>query len=217
MLEIKKTITNYVPFIVPAIKASVFGLKYQFSKSHVRKLIQDGQEIFIEIGAGNKKGKDGWTTIDVTENCDIFWDLRNGIPFPDESIKKIYSSHFFEHLSFKEGQLFLDECRRVLAPRGTFSICVPNAKLYIELYLNPDSISKERFLGYKPADNKTTAIDFINYAAYMDGQHKYMFDQENLLHILESKQFNNVRLRSFDPSIDMEARDFESIYAEAEK
>jgi hypothetical protein len=51
----------------------------------------------------------------------------------------------------------------------------------------------------------------------MDGHHKYMFDEENLLHILQAKGFKNVRLRDFDPELDIKERDFESIYAEAEK
>ncbi len=51
----------------------------------------------------------------------------------------------------------------------------------------------------------------------MDGRHKYMFDEENLIHILTSKGFKNVHQRKFDPDIDLKERDFESIYAEATK
>ena len=47
--------------------------------------------------------------------------------------------------------------------------------------------------------------------------HKYLYDEENLVLILESKGFKNVRLRNFDPSLDLKERDFESIYAEAQK
>jgi predicted SAM-dependent methyltransferase len=119
---------------------------------------------------GRRQGrKEGWVTIDITKNCDVFWDLRKGLPFPDQSITKIYSSHFFEHLSFKESQQLLDECRRVLVPGGTFSICVPNARLYIEAYLKSDSLVEKRFFEYKPAYNNTTRIDYVNYTAYMDG------------------------------------------------
>jgi hypothetical protein len=53
--------------------------------------------------------------------------------------------------------------------------------------------------------------------AYMDGHHKQMFDEDKLLFVLRSKGFKNVRLRPFDPSLDLEARDYESIYGEAEK
>jgi predicted SAM-dependent methyltransferase len=198
------------------VKRIYFYLRQQLSRQKVKYLIRDRKRIFLEVGAGNKKGVNDWFTIDLKRNCDIFWDLRKGIPFPDESVSKIYSSHFFEHLTFSEGQNFLDECLRVLTKGGIFSICVPNARLYIEAYLNSD-LDTEKFFDYKPAYNNTTKIDYVNYTAYMDGQHKYMFDQENLIYILESKGMRNVHLREFDPSIDLEERDYESIYAEAEK
>lgn len=67
------------------------------------------------------------------------------------------------------------------------------------------------------AYNNTSRIDYVNYIAYMDGHHKYMFDEQNLIVILENKGFRNVRLRNFDPSLDLKERDFESIYAEAQK
>ncbi len=191
--------------------------KYEKSKRYSNQLLKRKKEIFLEVGAGDKKGEHGWVTIDMSRNCDIYWDLRKGLPFPNESISKIYSSHFFEHLSFKEGQTFLDDCLRVLIPGGTFSICVPNARKFIEAYLKSDSLDNIYLIRYKPAYNNTTKIDYINYTAYMDGQHKYMFDEENLIYILKSKGFRNVHLREFEPDLDLKKRDLESIYAEAEK
>jgi len=198
------------------IKPAFLLFKHQVSRKKINSLLKEKEKIFLEVGAGDKKGSNGWLTVDVTKNCDIFWDLRKGLPFPDESISKIYSSHFFEHLTYKEGQGFLDECLRVLLPGGQFSICVPNARIYIEAYLNSE-LDTNKFFGWKPAYNNTTKIDYVNFTAYMDGHHKYMFDEENLIHILQSKGMKNVHLREFDPSIDLKERDFESIYAEAEK
>jgi predicted SAM-dependent methyltransferase len=217
LLKLKRLIIKISPFILPAIRAGVSVAKQQLSQRHVRRILKEKSEIFVELGAGDRKGEGGWVTIDITKNCDIFWDLSRGLPFPDESITKLYSSHFFEHLSFKEGQQLFDECRRVLVPGGTFSICVPNARVYIEAYLKSDSLDESQFFGYRPAYNHTTKIDYVNYTAYMDGHHKYMFDEENLIHILKSKGFSNVHLRHFDPGLDLKERDFESIYAEAEK
>jgi predicted SAM-dependent methyltransferase len=181
----------------------------------IRSLLKGKQKLYIEVGAGNKKGDNGWITIDLTKNCDIFWDLRKGLPFPDESISKIYSSHFLEHLSFKEGQSFLQECLRVLIKKGLFSICVPNARLYLEAYANNKSL--DHYCKYKSAYNNTTKIDYVNYISYMDGHHKYMFDEENLLFILKNAGFNSVHLRDFNPNLDLIQRDYESIYAEGEK
>ena len=202
------------------VKAVLRALRGQIrevgSRLHIRKMLKRNAPLFIEVGAGDKKGVNGWITVDIAESCDVYWDLRNGIPFPNGSISKLYSSHFFEHLSFREGQAFLDECLRVLTPVGTFSICVPNARIYVEAYLNPTAETRKYFQ-HMPSYNRTTKIDYINYMAYMSGHHKYMFDEENLIHILTHKGFRNARLRKFDGEIDLRERDYESIYAEAEK
>jgi predicted SAM-dependent methyltransferase len=149
--------------------------------------------------------------------CALHCDLAKGIPFPAQSVTAIYSSHVFEHLTYKEAQILLEECLRVLIPGGKFSICVPNARLYLSAYLNNRDITDECFFEYGPAYNRTTRLDYVNYVAYMDGEHKYMFDEENLVYILQQKGFKDARLRSFDKSLDREARDHESIYAEGYK
>jgi len=99
---------------------------------------------------------------------------------------------------------------------GNFSICIPNEKLYIEAYLNSQNLDESQFFGHKPAFNNTTKIDYINYRAYMDGHHKYMFDEENIIFLLKSKGLKNVRVRMFDSNLDLKERDFESIYFQVE-
>jgi len=199
-----------------ALKPIYLQLKYRKTKLMIPLYLNKEKKIFIELGSGNKKGKNGWLTIDCRDKCDLFWDLNKGIPFPNESISKIYSSHFFEHLSYKEAQKLLDESLRVLIPGGKFLISVPNSKIYIDAYVK-SSLDKEKFIVWNDAFNNTTKIDYINYIAYMDGVHKYMFDEENLLHILKVKGFNDVKLRVFDSQIDLKSRDYESIYAQGIK
>ena len=215
--KIKEIIKRKIPFILAALRSAKSYLGQIFSKSKIKQLMKGRDRIYLEVGAGNKKGENGWVTIDMTEHCDIYWDLRKGIPFPDSSISKIYSSHFLEHLTFKEGQIFLAECLRVLTPGGNFSICIPNARLYIEAYMNNRVLDADPYFGHKPALNNTTKIDYVNYMAYMDGHHKYMFDEENIIFLLNSMGFQNARARKFDSSLDLKERDFESIYVEAEK
>jgi predicted SAM-dependent methyltransferase len=215
--KLKEFTKGYLPFVAPIVREVATFVKHGSSKKEVRRLLKERSEIFVELGSGDKKGKGGWITIDMAKNCDIFWDLRKGLPFPDESLQRIYSSHFFEHLSYKETQQFLVECKRALIPGGNFSICVPNAKIYLEAYVGGKTLDPGEYFSYKPAYNHTTRIDYANYVAYMDGEHKYMFDEENILCILESKGFKNVRLRQFDPSLDLKERDYGSIYAAAEK
>jgi predicted SAM-dependent methyltransferase len=187
-------------------------------KKQINKQIKTSPFVQIEIGSGEKIGENGWLTLDFI-GTDINWDLRNGMPFDNDTIDEIYSSHLFEHLTFNEASVLFDECKRVLKPHGVFSICVPNSKRYIDAYFNKD---QDFWKNEQPdflinAYNKTTLIDYINYIAYMDGHHKYMFDEENLVYILISHGFKNVKVRDFDINIDMLDRDFESIYAIANK
>jgi len=177
----------------------------------VAELVASGRALRIELGEP-AAGRNGWITIDVTETCDLCWDLRQGVPFPDACLEAIYSSHFLEHLSYDEGHSLLRECLRTLKPGGAFSICVPNARLYIEAYLNQREIPNS-YYAYTPAYHATTAIDAVNYVAYMAGTHKHMFDEEHLLHVLRAAGFADVRSREMDPDLDQAARHFESIYA----
>lgn len=176
----------------------------------------ENDSIFLEFGSGNKSGKNGWITIDKKCNCDLQWDLCNGIPFPDESISMIYSSHFLEHLTYQEAQILLEESLRVLKKDGIFSICVPNARIFMDAYFNIEKLP-EYLMPYKKARNNTTRIDIVNYVAYCANEHKYMFDEENLIYILKEKGFRNVKLRDFDPNLDNPKKIHQSIYAVGEK
>lgn len=172
--------------------------------------------LWLELGSGKKKGADGWVTVDLY-GADISHDLSKGIPLDDESVDRIYTSHMLEHIPYKGLVSLLAECHRVLKVNGELSVCVPNAGLYIRAYLNAKEF-REPTKCYAPAIVDTgSALDQVNYIAYMDGQHNYLFDEQNLVNILKKTSFSEVNLRPFDPNIDHASRLFESIYASALK
>jgi len=175
--------------------------------------LKDKSIILLEIGAGNKKGTNGWTTLDTVRGADLQWDLRNGIPFPDSSIDKIYTSHTFEHIPFPSLQILIRECWRKLKPLGSLSVCVPNARFYIDAYLKGKPFRDQSTLWQPGICETGSAIDQLNYIAYMGGEHRYMFDEENLIRILRQNGFEQAELRSFDSTIDAPERDRDSIYA----
>jgi predicted SAM-dependent methyltransferase len=211
MSSFREKIRTSLPFTVDIYEFAVSKKAMLPSKKKFELLTKQGAPIYLDLG-GADSGKDEWISVDMTLQCDIYWDLRLPIPLPDNSVSKIYSSHLFEHLTYSEGQKLLKESFRLLKPGGTFSICVPNARIYVDHYLGVKEVPQDYF-GWKPAFNNTTAIDAINYVAYMDGEHKYMFDQQNLLHILTAAGFANVTQRDFDPNTDKAERDYESLYA----
>jgi predicted SAM-dependent methyltransferase len=185
------------------------------SAERATAIVLQQQDILLELGAGDSKGANGWTTLDICANCDIYWDLRLPLPFPANSITKIYSSHVLEHFDYPELMKLLAECHRILKPHGMFSVCVPDASLYIKGYVSVEEFTPPNV--YEPAFCINTRIDFVNYIAYMGGHHRYMFDRDNLLAILRKAGFKKVRARPFESAIDKVERDWESIYAEAEK
>ena len=215
MSRFRAKIRKKLPFTIDMYEFALAKKGMFPSQKKFSALVQSRNPICLDLG-GADPGKGGWTSVDMTLQCDIYWDLRLPIPLPSGSVSKIYSSHLFEHLTYDQVQELLRESLRLLRPGGTFSICVPNARIYIEHYLGIKTVPVEYF-GWKPAFNNTTAIDAINYVAYMDGEHKYMFDQENLLHILAMAGFAEVNLRDFDTETDRAERDYESLYAIATK
>jgi SAM-dependent methyltransferase len=57
-------------------------------------------------------------------------DLSRPIPLPDESVDRLLSEHFIEHIRENEIQALLAECYRVLKPGGLFRVSCPD-------YANP--------------------------------------------------------------------------------
>ena len=195
------------------------GFMFRILKSRlfIRKILKEKRDIHLEIGSGPKKGKNGWITLDICDGCDVIWNLSSGIPFPDNSISKIYNSHLLEHFYFKDIKNILNECLRVLIPGGEFNVAVPNARIYIDHYINKEPLDKQLYLSYEPAYYFNSYLDYVNYIAYMDDEHKFMFDEENMLAVLHNIGFKNERLREFDPQLDMESRRHESVFAIAHK
>ncbi|HEX4373696.1 MAG TPA: methyltransferase domain-containing protein [Puia sp.] len=214
MNNILKTFRQLVPEIIAEkLRKANYNLH---TKGKVARILKEKSKVYLEIGAGKKMGENEWVTLDINKDCDLFWDLRYGIPFPDKSVEMIYSSHLFEHLTFQQTAALLKECKRVLVPGGVFSICVPNARLYLEAYVKRDKefwTSKPSY--WEPGFNNTTIIDYVNYVAYMDWEHKYMFDEENLIYILTMNGFKDAKLRDFDSALDLPDRQHESIYVSA--
>jgi predicted SAM-dependent methyltransferase len=173
-------------------------------------------KIKLELGSGARRGKNGFTTVDLA-GADIIHDLRKGIPLNDNTVDFIYASHLFEHIPFPNLMTLLGECKRILKVGGQISVCVPNARNYILAYVEGRQFVYRDNL-FEPAIVETGSLmDQVNYQAYMGGNHHYMFDEQNLINTLHKAGFKEAELRAFDPSIDNSDRLFESIYAISRK
>ncbi|MEM1367951.1 MAG: methyltransferase domain-containing protein, partial [Cyanobacteria bacterium P01_H01_bin.15] len=179
-MRLRKILIGSLPeYVVAGYEfAKQFRKESQQRQSSLQKatdLLAGEKPLLLEIGSGPVKGKNGWTTLDRSEKCDICWDLSKPLPFPENSISKIYSSHVLEHFFYPQLTSLLSDCYRVLKPSGIFSVCVPDASIYVQAYLKPDEFQPKEL--HKPAFHYHTKIDYLNYITYMNGQHRHLFDQ----------------------------------------
>jgi predicted SAM-dependent methyltransferase len=65
------------------------------------------------------------------ENHDADVDIRNPLPYEDESIDFIFIEHCVEHVTTPDAVRFFAECLRILKYEGTLRIAVPSGdKIY---------------------------------------------------------------------------------------
>lgn len=200
---IKFEIYSQVCTLIGIVKSKLF-----FNKNKLTKL---------EIGVGNTARKNGFITSDISFKTDFPFDLRLGLPFPDSSIDLIYAEHVLEHFEYNDLVYLLKACHRVLKPDGIISVVVPDAKIYLKAYFQPEAFDYKKYCLYDFGLSYKYKIDYVNYMFYMGGHHRYMFDEESILTILKDVGFKNVCLRDFDPLLDQQDRKYESIYVEAAK
>jgi predicted SAM-dependent methyltransferase len=162
----------------------------------------------VQLGSGGQP-KPGWINIDLfAEGADVVLDLREDLPFPDDSIRAIYSEHIFEHFAYPaDAKHLLRESLRVLAPGGTFSLVVPDAGALLHAYVGDDRtfFEHDRLRSYL-LEEHPTFMHHVNYWFRQDGLHRYAYDAETLAQVLRDAGFTDVRVREYDPGLDSEKR-----------
>lgn len=75
----------------------------------------------------------------------VYYDVRKGIPFGDNTFDAVYALRMIEHLSFHEGEKFVRELLRVLKPGGIVRLTAPDLGDIVREYLKQlGNCSQER-------------------------------------------------------------------------
>jgi SAM-dependent methyltransferase len=180
-----------------------------------RKLVGQ-QHLRLHLGCGSKV-KRGWINIDLSSHADVTLDMREPLPFLENSCAIIYSEHFLEHIDYPEQtQFFLKECYRVLEPGGVFSVGVPDTEWPIAEYAGANNegyfrVAKER---WHPAWCQTE-MEHINYHFRQGDEHRFAYDFKTLAQALISVGFKKVQRRAFDEDLDSVDRKLGTLYVNA--
>lgn len=135
---------------------------------------------------------------------DIVWrDASKRLPYADQSVDKIYSSHALEHLDKKRGEALLGECFRVLKRDGIFRLVVPDLEYHARRYLQ--RVSETSPMGREAHDDLLWNI----YGAYLEkrrygANHRYMYDWPTLQMLLSEIGFSRVLRQDFQLGLDAE-------------
>ena len=217
-MSVKQVIKDSAPawilnWVLPAYR--VIRRWYVSSRTRIRCLQFTSylRPIRIELGPGMIAPPPGWLTVDLTPSATFYCDLRAALPFPSQSVDEIYSSHVLEHFTLPQLKALIAECRRVLTPGGVFNAAVPNGGMFIRAYC--DAELRKTLIGWvgTSADCQLgTPLDVVNHMAHLGGEHRYVFDEENVVALLKMAGLVDVRLRDFDPHRDVHERRHESIY-----
>jgi len=121
-------------------------------------------------------------------------DVARGLPFKDNEVDCIYSSHMLEHLSRSKANFVLEECYRVLKSDGILRLVVPDLHLLIEEYLrgkqDGDALSADNFIEGLHLLSTRHSKRFIN--RIMSQGHQWIYDFNSLRYRLSRIGFSEI-------------------------
>ena len=116
----------------------------------------------------------------------LYHNLNVKLPFKPKSFKYAYCSHFLEHITKDQGEIFLKNIFNILEDNGVLRIVVPDLEFAISLY-NSD---KEKML---------KKYFFLNKKSFFSN-HRYMYDYETLSKVLSKVGFNKIKRSEYKKS-----------------
>jgi len=165
-------------------------------------------------------------------------DIRKGLPYKDNSLLYVYSSHCFEHLYREQAMRFLQECYRVLKEGGVLRLAVPDLESYCREYMagletppsgvgqgeSPADVFVRRLLMVRESPPRGIVDRWLKPILGKHTIHCWAYDWQSLRARFLEAGFTNVRrcsyLESSIPDIeflDLAEKKDESLYVEGSK
>ncbi|SRR6266481_1070681 len=221
-ISLKRSITSYSK-VQKLVGAVIRSRRFQVQRKRTIGLR------YLDVGCGPNTHCE-FINLDFLwhSKVDVCWDISRGLPFPDNSMQGIYSEHCLEHFGLVQALALLKEFRRLMAPGGIVRIAVPDAELYLRLYVSHIDGNTEPKFPYSEIESFQgfwCPMLSVNRVFYQDRDsssgHKVMYDYALLRALLRQAGFNWVEKSEFGQGqnpvllIDSPQRQMESLYVEA--
>lgn len=144
----------------------------------------------LEFGSGERPTKEGFLTVDVRDLPGVdyvcnAWEIDKHVG--ENSVDEIFSRHFFEHLTFEQGERQLQVWHKILKPGGRCEMMLPNmvhhVHQWIHLRNDPHALKRaqEGFWG-RQRESLTETWDI----------HKSGYDEETLTALVKRFDYVNI-------------------------
>jgi predicted SAM-dependent methyltransferase len=140
----------------------------------------------------------GWLNTDYASKLPlvIHFDPRRRFPFKEETFDYIFSEHFIEHISYRDGLNMLAECFRVLKKSGKVRISTPDLAFLVDL-TRPNKSDLQRayvkwlantYISDVPDDNEVFVINYF----VRNWGHTFIYDEKTLREAMNSTGFKAI-------------------------
>lgn len=180
-----------------AMRPLLLRWRSQNLKNYLRDCKSQGRLAGLHVGA-NMELLPGWF------NCDIdtitrklnYLDASKPLPFKDGTFDFVFSEHFFEHLTYEQGGVFLKEAWRVLKKGGVIRTAIPDFEFAVDLYALKSPLHRQYLEWYTKSffpQRPVSPLVVVNSLFYGFG-HRFIYDRKLLEHRLKEVGFNSLRV-----------------------
>ena len=143
----------------------------------------------VQLGPGKRCYLDSWYNVDAnmfTAKCDVWADLRNKLPFKDNSVDALYSHHVIEHLP--DLPFHFKDAFRCLKPGAVYRVGGPNGDNAIRKFVEKDLDWFSDF----PENRRSIGGRFENFV-FCKQEHLTILTFSYLEELLSNAGFTNIK------------------------
>lgn len=129
----------------------------------------------------------------VSKNA-VYLDASKKFPLPNNTFNCVFSEHTIEHLKYREGEIMIQECFRVLKPGGMIRLSTPDLQKILEIGMSgKKSPAQEKYIRWITDNfiNKDHVYleSLVVNNAFRNWGHHFIYDEKTLTKILMDAGF----------------------------
>lgn len=175
--------------------------------------------IKINFGCFKQMFAHGWINVDILDLSQYANDeglkfkyldiTEQPLTWNDDTVNLIYHSHLVEHLPFEVCVMFLNECYRILKPKGLMRLTTPDLQVLLDKYNDKEmsEFTNAQPNGYNKFDSESLKLSFMLFGNFKSGYnqtfyrgHFMCYDEEGLIELLLKVGFSDIKRMKFSKS-----------------